>query len=78
VSFSVLNTAGHAIEIVPPQIQIAGVTRQKKKKKGKNIISDQLAIRDFRLSATRLEAGGRADGVVLFDRPNYKQSTEKL
>jgi hypothetical protein len=27
---------------------------------------------------TRLEAGGRADGVVLFDRPNYKQSTEKL
>ena len=36
VSFSVLNTAGHAIEIVPPQIQIAGVTKQKKKKKGKN------------------------------------------
>ena len=26
----------HAIEIVPPQIQIAGVTKQKKKKKGKN------------------------------------------
>jgi hypothetical protein len=78
VSFSVLNTAGHAIEIVPPQIQIAGVTKQKKKKKGRNIISDQLEIREFRLSATRLEAGGRADGVVLFDRPNYKQSTEKL
>ncbi|HTF65770.1 MAG TPA: hypothetical protein VK638_24080 [Edaphobacter sp.] len=78
VSFSVLNTAGHAIEIVPPQIQIAGVTKQKKKKKGKNIIADQLEIRDFRLSATRLESGGRADGVVLFDRPNYKQSTEQL
>jgi hypothetical protein len=78
VSFSVLNTSGHAIEIVPPQIQIAGVTKQKKKKKGKNIIADQLEIRDFRLSATRLEAGGRVDGVVLFDRPNYKQSTERL
>ena len=78
VSFSVLNTAGHAIEIVPPQIQIAGVTKQKKKKKGKDIIADQLEIRDFRLSVTRLEAGGRADGVVLFDRPNHKQSTEKL
>jgi hypothetical protein len=78
VSFSVFNTSGHAIEIVPPQIQIAGVTKQKKKKKGKNIIADQLEIRDFRLSATRLEAGGRADGVALFDRPNYKQSTEKL
>jgi hypothetical protein len=78
VSFSVLNTSGHAIEIVPPQIQIAGVTKQKKKKKGRNIIADQLEIRNFRLSSTRLEAGGRADGVVLFDRPNYKQSTEKL
>jgi hypothetical protein len=30
------------------------------------------------LSNTRLEPGGRADGVVVFDRPNFKQSTEKL
>jgi hypothetical protein len=51
---------------------------KKKKKKGKDIIADQLEIRDYRLSATRLEAGARADGVVLFDRPNYKQSSEKL
>ena len=42
------------------------------------IISDQLEIRDYRLSATRLEPGGRADGVVVFDRPNFKESTEKL
>jgi hypothetical protein len=27
---------------------------------------------------TRLEPGGRADGVVVFDRPNFKQSMEKL
>ena len=79
VSFSVLNATGDAVEIVPPQIQIAGSTKQKKKKKkGTNIIADQLEVRDFRLSATRLEPGARADGVVLFDRPNYKQSTEKL
>ena len=79
VSFSVLNATGSALEIVPPQIQIAGSTKQKrKKKKGTNIIADQLEVRDFRLSATRLEPGARADGVVLFDRPNYKQSTEKL
>jgi hypothetical protein len=32
----------------------------------------------YRLSATRLEPGGRADGVVVFDRPNFKESTEKL
>ena len=49
-----------------------------KKKKGANITADQLEVRDFRLSTTRLEPGARADGVVLFDRPNYKQSSEKL
>ncbi|HZD45930.1 MAG TPA: hypothetical protein VE109_07595 [Acidobacteriaceae bacterium] len=79
VSFSVLNATGNAVEIVPPQIQLAGSTKQKKKKKkGVSVIADQLGVRDFRLSATRLEPGARADGVVLFDRPNYKQSTEKL
>jgi len=51
---------------------------EEKKKDGKGIISDQLQIRDYRLSNTRLEPGGRADGVVVFDRPNFKQSTEKL
>jgi hypothetical protein len=79
VSFSVLNASGNALEIVPPQIQIAGSAKQKKKKKkGASVTADQLEVRDFRLSATRLEPGARADGVVLFDRPNYKQSTEKL
>jgi hypothetical protein len=79
VSYSVLNPSDHAVEIVPPQIQISGQSQQKKKKKkGANITADQLEIRDFRLSTTRLEPGARADGVVLFDRPNYKQSSEKL
>jgi hypothetical protein len=78
VSYSVLNATGKAIEIVPPQIQLAGIKLEKKKKKGTHIIADQLQIRDYRLSCTRLEPGARADGVVLFDRPNYKQSSEKL
>jgi hypothetical protein len=80
VSYSVLNPTDHAVEIVPPQIQISGQSQQKKKKKkkGANITADQLEVRDFRLSTTRLEPGARADGVVLFDRPNYKQSTERL
>ena len=77
VSYSIFNNSNTPVEIVPPQIQITG--RQfKKKKKGKGIISDQLEIRDYRLSATRLEPCGRADGVVIFHRPNFKQSTEKL
>ena len=79
ISYSVLNNSGQPVEIVPPQIQITGRQATKKKKKeGKGIISDQLEIRDFRLTSTRLEPGERADGVVVFDRPNFKESTEKL
>lgn len=77
VSYSIFNSSNQPVEIVPPQIQITG-RQLKKKKKGKGIISDQMEIRGYRLSATRLEPGGRADGVVVFDRPNFKQSTEKL
>jgi hypothetical protein len=81
ISYSILNTSDQPVEIVPPQIQITGrsaAKKKKKKKEGNGIISDQLEIRDYRLSATRLEPGGRADGVVVFDRPNFKESTEKL
>ena len=79
ISYSILNNSNQAIEIVPPQIQITGrKTTKKKKREGKGIISDQLEIRDYKLSATRLEPGARADGVVVFDRPNFKESTEKL
>lgn len=78
ISYSILNNSNQAIEIVPPQIQITGRKATKKKREGKGIISDQLEIRDYKLSAIRLEPGGRADGVVVFDRPNFKESTEKL
>ena len=77
ISYSILNDSSEPVEIVPPQIQIAG-RKMNKKKEGKGIISDQLEIRDYRLSTTRLEPGARADGVVVFDRPNFKQSAEKL
>jgi hypothetical protein len=78
ISYSILNNFNQAIEIVPPQIQITGRKATKNKKEGKGIISDQLEIREYKLSATRLEPGGRADGVVVFDRPNFKESTERL
>jgi hypothetical protein len=79
ISYSIFNNSDQPVEIVPPQIQISGCKAEKKKRKeGKEIISDQLEVRDFKLSTTRLEAGGRADGIVVFDRPNFKQSTEKL
>jgi hypothetical protein len=79
VAYSILNSSTEPTEIVPPQIQIAGRKATKRKRKeGKGIISDQLEIRDYKLSTTRLEPGERADGVVVFDRPNFKESTEKL
>lgn len=78
ISYSVFNASDKPVEIVPPQIQITGMATKKKKKNKKGILADQLEISDHRLSATRLEPGGRADGVVVFDRPNFKQSTEKL
>jgi hypothetical protein len=78
VSFSILNQSDQPVEVVPPQIQISGRVIKKKKKEGKSLTADQLLIRDYRLSTTRIEAGARADGVVVFDRPNFKQSTEKL
>jgi len=78
ISFSILNASDQPVEVVPPQIQISGRAVKKKEKEGKSLTSDQLLIREYRLSTTRIEPGARADGVVVFDRPNFKQSTEKL
>lgn len=78
IAYSVLNGGDRPVEIVPPQIQMDG--RKPKKSKGKNILSDQLQLqlRSYQLTATRLDPGARADGVLLFDRPNFKSSTESL
>jgi len=79
VLFSVVNTSKHAILLMPPQIQLGG-----KDKSGKLIkherwsTAEQLAVIDFRLSRRRIGPGDRADGVVLFERPPYKRSTETL
>jgi hypothetical protein len=79
VSYSVFNNSSHPLEILPPQVQISGRKIQKKKKKaGKELTSDQLEVQEYRLSATRLEPGARADGVLVYERPDFKQSTEKL
>jgi Flp pilus assembly secretin CpaC len=79
VLFSVVNTSKHAILLMPPQIQLGG-----KSKTGKVIKHDrwstaeQLAVIDFRLTRRRVGPKERADGVVVFERPPYKQSNETL
>lgn len=79
VLFSAVNPTDHAILLMPPQVQLGG-----KVKSGKIIrrshwaSADQLPVMDFRLSKRRLGPGERADGVVVFERPPYKQSNETL
>jgi hypothetical protein len=72
VLFSVVNPANHAIEILPPQVQLGG------KVKKKWTTAEQLHVIDFRLSTRRVGADQRADGVVVFQRPGFKESNETL
>jgi hypothetical protein len=72
VLFSVYNPAHHAIDILPPQVQLGG------KVKKKWTIGEQLPVSDYRLSGHRLGPRQRVDGVVRFERPAFKQSNETL
>jgi len=79
VLFSVLNVQSHAVELMPPQVQLGG-----KVKKGAIVHhvvwsnSEQLPVEDFRMSQRRIGPGERADGVLIFQRPSFKQSNETL
>jgi hypothetical protein len=47
-------------------------------KRSKWSTAEQYPIADYRLSRRRIGPGARADGVVVFERPPYKQSNETL
>ena len=79
VLFSVVNTEDHAVELMPPQIQLGGVKRTGKLiRKSKWSTAEQLPVADFLMSRRRVGPGERADGVVVFRRPSFKQSNETL
>jgi hypothetical protein len=82
VAYSVLNTTDHWIEVLPPQVEISSpdqeVAKKKDKKKGRQILAEEVAVTDYRLNATRLAPGERADGAVQFARPGFKQSKDRL
>jgi hypothetical protein len=79
VLFSVVDTSKKPILLMPPQVQLGG-----KEKTGKLIrhehwsTAEQLPVTDFRLTRRRIGPGERADGVVQFERPPYKRSSETL
>jgi len=78
VLFSAVNPTQHAILLVPPQVQLGGKSKRGKLHHSRWTTAEQLVVEDFRLSTRRLAPGERADGVVLFERPPYKQSSETL
>jgi len=79
ILFSVVNPTKQAVRLMPPQVQLGGtITSGKLFRHTKRSTSEQLPVLDFRLSKRRIGPGERADGVVLFERPPYKQSNEML
>ena len=79
ILFSAVNVQDHAVELMPPQIQLGGMKKSGTIiRKSRWSTSEQLPITDFRMSRRRLGPGERADGVVVFQRPSFKQSTETL
>jgi hypothetical protein len=75
VPFAVLNASSRTIEVLPPQIQLAGTSKDKHRKA---IKAEPIAIKDYRITARKLAPGARADGVVFFERPSFKESNERL
>ena len=74
VPFSVLNGSERWIELLPPQIQLSsgdGEARSKTK-------AEPIAISDYQITQRRLAPGARCDGVVVFARPSFKESGERL
>ncbi|HKD78913.1 MAG TPA: hypothetical protein VKH81_04420 [Candidatus Angelobacter sp.] len=75
LSFSVLNDSTRVIELLPPQLELTGAGRRNASRR---IKAEPIAIAEYRLTAARLEPGERADGVILFSRPAFKESSETL
>src|ERR1700732_344101 len=79
VLFSAMNVQDHAVELMPPQIQLGGMKKSGKiVRKSRWSTAEQLPVTDFRMSRRRPGPGERAGGVVVFKRPSFKQSTETL
>jgi hypothetical protein len=79
VLFSAVNPENRAILLMPPQVQLGGETKQGKLiKRPRWTSAEQLPVIAYRLSKRRIAPGERADGVVIFERPPYKQSNETL
>jgi len=79
IAFSVVNTGPSPIELLPPQVQLAGrVSRGFPIRRSHWNASEQLPVKAYLLTPKRLAPGERADGVLVVDHPAFKQSNESL
>jgi hypothetical protein len=78
VPFSVVNSTTESIELVSPQVQLGGQSKSGTFHRSRWTTVQQIPVQTFQLTQRRLTPGGRADGVVVFERPAMKQSTEGL
>jgi hypothetical protein len=74
--FSVLNNSRRVVELLPPQIEFSGTAGHKKGER--RIKAEPVAISEYRMTTRRLAPGERADGVVVFERPAFKESSESM
>jgi hypothetical protein len=79
VLLSVVNPGKEQIDLMPPQVQLSGLKRSGGIiHRSHSYISEQVPVSDFRLSSRRVEANERIDGVVLFEKPMFKESNQSL
>jgi hypothetical protein len=78
VLFSLVGPDNAAVELMPPQVQLAGRTNSGILRRTRWTTAQQLPVEKWVITSRRLPAGGRADGVVVFERPALKQSTQEL
>src|SRR5690606_37899639 len=67
-----------SIELVPPQVQLAGRTTSGIFRRTQWNTVRQFPVEIFQITSRRLGPEERADGAVVFERPAIKQSTEQL
>jgi hypothetical protein len=75
LGFSILNSSNRTIELLPPQVELTGTGHGKN---ANRIKAEPVAVSEYRMTSRRLAPGERADGVVVFERPAFKESSEKL
>lgn len=75
LGFSILNGSNRTIELLPPQVELTGTGHGNG---AKRIKAEPVAVSEYLMTTRRLVPGERADGVVVFERPAFKESSEKL